>query len=316
METPSSVLFTDLRTFGITNRDAASVLLSDSVMYGAVSPRKRIYDKSFLSRKVVHAQPQDMPPLADSTVAALKLSSRILKPGENRFTLQEIVEHYAGPACERMGRSLEAYGSHGAGTFYRNTVQRIMVLDLECELNRAILLVVLFIIVGSTGDARQAAQLTEAIARKKLGVDFGTLETTSAARVTQTRQPVPALALLRTIDGVVRPPLFTLSTDEPGTIVGCMPSGPSTIADVDADVSREHLRIWFEDGNWYVQDLGSTKGTSVISGATRQTIVVAPPRRDRDREARTSASEPVRISNSDVICLGATTRFLVLSAGI
>ena len=46
--------------------------------------------------------------------------------------------------------------------------------------------------------------------------------------------------------------------------------------DVDIDVSRKHLRI-FEDGSaWHAQGLGSTNGTTLISGADKSITEIEP----------------------------------------
>lgn len=314
MDTPSSVLYADLRSFGITNRDAAAVLLSDTVAYGSVPPRYRIDEKSFLSRKVVHAKPSETPPLADLTVASLKLASTVLGSDKASHSLTELLDHYAGPACRELAAALDAYGTPESGSYYRNIVRRIRALQLPKESNRVTLLIMLFIIAGSTGDAFEAARLTETFATRKLGVDFGTMTTTTAKRKVEPEKLAPTLALLRIVDGSVKPPLHTLSTDAKGTMIGSFPTGTSTIADVDADVSRQHLRVWSEDGAWYAQDLGSTNGSYLISGADRSQIVIAPPRKERDPRYADRPSAAVPITNSDTLLLGASTRFLVMSA--
>lgn len=78
---------------------------------------------------------------------------------------------------------------------------------------------------------------------------------------------------------------------------------------MDGDVSRRHLRVWAEDGRWWAQGLGSTNGSTLISGDTRETRVIEPARVDRERGAD---YPPVEILNSDTLCLGATTQFLVM----
>lgn len=313
METPSAVLYADLRLCGITNRDAANVLLSDTVTYGSMPPRFRIDEKSFLSRKVVHARPEDTPPLADSTAAALKLIASILASTDTPHDTEELAAHYAGPACDSLAASLDAYRSPDAGSFYRNTVLRIKALPLQRESNRLVLLLMLFIIAGSTGDPFQAARLTETFATRKLGVDFGTMTTATAQRRVEPEKLAPALALLRIVDGSVKPPLRTLSTNPAGTVIGSLPMGDSTIADVAADVSRNHLRLWTENGAWYAQDLGSTNGSYLVSGADRSEIVIAPPRKERDPQTADQPSAAIPIANSDTLRLGSSTCFLVMS---
>lgn len=63
METPSSYMFSDLRTFGgITNKEAAKELLTSETSYGGAAPRDRINERTFLSRQIVHATPNNVHP--------------------------------------------------------------------------------------------------------------------------------------------------------------------------------------------------------------------------------------------------------------
>lgn len=316
MDTPSAVLYADLRSLGITNREAASVLLSDIVCYGSLPPRFRIDEKSFLSRKVVHAAPQDTPPLADSLPAALTLASRLLKTHANQNGVSALALHYAGDARDSMCAALERFVDAGAASFFRNTVLRINSLSPIDENDRALLLAILFILTGSTGDAYTATRLTESYASRQLGVDFGTLTATALESREEAQPKTMSLALLRIVNGVAKPPLYALSPDSEGTVIGSLPQGLHTIADVTPDVSRNHARIWLEHGIWYVQDLGSTNGTRLISGADRNETVVAAPRKERAPEDANAPSAPVSIRNSDTLCLAFSTSFLIMDATV
>ena len=103
--------------------------------------------------------------------------------------------------------------------------------------------------------------------------------------------------------------LYPLATDAAGSIIGSLASGPAAITDVDADVSREHARIYRTGQHWYIVGLNSTNGTSVISGADKVVRTVEPPRGERPRGYE---PEPMEILPSDTICLGASTRFMVM----
>ena len=73
------------------------------------------------------------------------------------------------------------------------------------------------------------------------------------------------------------------------------------------------MRIWREDGRWLVTDLNSTNGTRVISGADKSVHIIA----NAQAESREpSASEPFELRNSDILCLGSTTRFLVMKLSV
>lgn len=57
-ETPSAVMFDDLRRFGgITNRDAAWLLLNSKPTNEGKSLRDRVDSRTFLSRTIVHSEP-------------------------------------------------------------------------------------------------------------------------------------------------------------------------------------------------------------------------------------------------------------------
>lgn len=57
-ETPSEVLFDFLKCdLQINNREAARILISDKPMGSKPTPRFRITEKTFLSRRVVHVVP-------------------------------------------------------------------------------------------------------------------------------------------------------------------------------------------------------------------------------------------------------------------
>jgi pSer/pThr/pTyr-binding forkhead associated (FHA) protein len=83
-----------------------------------------------------------------------------------------------------------------------------------------------------------------------------------------------------------------------GTTIGLMPSARHTVIDVGEDVSREHARVWREDGRWLICDLQSTNGTRVIVRDTGEIVEVH--------------DTPVELSVTDTVCLGSSTQFLVL----
>ena len=63
MHTPSSYMYSDLRSFGgITNKEAASELLTGQTLCGNDAPRDRINERTFLSRQIVHAAPSQVHP--------------------------------------------------------------------------------------------------------------------------------------------------------------------------------------------------------------------------------------------------------------
>lgn len=222
-----------------------------------------------------------------------------------------IVGHYDGEAREAMAAALSGWGLDGDS--YRNACERIMDVPIHRDSDRALMLSMLFIITGAAADPYRAAREVEAFAGKRLGVGMDTMAVAAGRR--REAEPAPSsLALLRLKGGYSVGGLHRLARDAAGTVVGSMPGAGSSIADVDPDVSRRHLRIWFEGGRWWCQDLGSTMGTVLVSGADRARTVVAPPRSALPAGAPRRASKPFPIDNSDEIRLGTTTRFLVMRA--
>lgn len=312
-ETPSSVLYTDFRQFGgIAHRDTAQIVLNGSALYGGKPLRQRIDDKTFLSREIVHARPHALPPelFSDFAASAQRLCARLIAAyGGGANGCSKVIAHYRGAAARAMAEALETAGIDAAP--YHNMVRKIMSLAIEPESDRALLLVMLFVITGCLASPAAAINAIDAFANVALSISLDTLVAAHGATAdAPAPSAMPHLGLIRLIDGAFRPPIYRLSTAAEGTVLGCLPSGPSTIADVDPDVSRNHARIWCDGMRWFIADLGSTNGTRVISGADKSLHDLADSRDPRMQGV--NVSQPFEISNSDIICLGATTRFLVM----
>ena len=314
IETPSSYMFSDLRKFGrLTNRDAAQELLSATVTYGGKAPRMRITDRTFLSRQIVHALPGQTHPelFADFFQSSQTLTSRIIANRPNPVTAREEVrDHYCGEAALGMQQVLRDFDLDD--TLYANAISRIAAAKFRTESDRTVLYVMLFLATGCLADPQRAVSIVERFVEYKLAMDIGTVEMDVGAeyedRPGSERDEV-VLGLLRISGDTARPPIHPLATTDEGTLVGSLADGESVINDVDVDVSRRHLRIWRDGARWYAQGLGSTNGTILIPGDGTDPVVIEPPRAKR---AHDGSYPPVEISNSDVLCLGATTRFLVM----
>lgn len=312
-ETPSSVLYTDFRQFGgIAHRDTAQIVLNGSALYGGKPLRQRIDDKTFLSREIVHARPHALPPelFSDFASSAQRLCARLITAhGGGADGCSKVIAHYRGAAARAMAEALETAGIDAAP--YHNMVRKIMSLTIEPESDRALLLVMLFVITGCLASPAAAINAIDAFANVALSISLDTLVAAHGVTISAPApSAMPHLGLIRLIDGAFRPPIYRLSTAAEGTVLGCLPSGPSTIADVDPDVSRNHARIWRNGARWFIADLGSTNGTRVISGADKSLHDLASSKGARMQGV--DVSQPFEISNSDIICLGATTRFLVM----
>ncbi len=317
-ETPSSVMYADLRTFGgIAHRDAARAIISNRATFGGRPIAARIDERTFLSREIVHARPGSLAPelFAEFPVCAKSLTARLIAArGGNQAGCSEVIAHYRGTAAERMLEALAQNGIDAAP--YANSVRKIISLHLQLESDRALLLVMLFIATGCLADASSAVRIVESFAETHLSASLGTLVSDHVSLpVNTTGNAGTRLGLVRIVDGAFRPPIHELSNDPDGTVIGCLPAGEHTITDVDPDVSREHARICCNDGGWFIEDLNSTNGTQIISGTDRATRDVIPCASVPDGNPSPQTAEPagaVEIDNSDIICLGATTRFLVM----
>ena len=309
MHTPSSYMYSDLRSFGgITNKEAASELLTEQTLCGNDAPRDRINERTFLSRQIVHATPSQVHPefFGDFHQSAQTITSRIVSNLAKPCAYPEVIEHYGGAAARDMGALLRHYSLDG--NLYTNAIRRINASTMSEISDKAVLLVMMFLITGCLANPEVAAKTTRSFMEKKLSFTFSTLKPARAHpdRVVKCADKPTRLGLIRIDNEVACSPIYPLSTSEEGTIIGLLATGSQNINDVDIDVSRKHLRI-FEDGSaWYALGLGSTNGTTLISGADKSITVVEP------RDSADKQYPPVKISHGDTLCLGETTKFLVL----
>lgn len=313
-DTPSRVMYADLKRFGrISNYDAARMLLADrAIEDGRVSPRSRIEDRTYLSRQIVNAAPGQQPPelFEDFSRSAQAVLARLLAAhGADQSGRQLVERHYASEAPAAMCAALDRCGidSH----VYRNIVSRAELSDTMTDYQRTVLLVMTFLAMGCLASPADVTELVSGYVRERLCLEANTMETTVGEGV-QDRAPAAddeRLALMRLFpDGSLRPAVYSLSTDGAGTVVGALACEDGSITDVDADVSRRHLRIVRRDGMWLAEGLGSTNGTALIAPGSDEREVVEPPRSERSERD----CPPRRIRHGDILVLGATTRFLVV----
>lgn len=305
-ETPSSVMYQDLKNFGgISNKDAARMLLSGRVGPGGRSPRERVSERTFLSREVVHVQPSQVNRalFAELSGASQTLLGRVV--ANVAGGRPAVLNHYLGPAAIEMQGVLAQYGFDAL--VYGNEVRRIDTVGLRRETDRATLAFMLFVASGCLADPVAAVGTVERFARHTLVTDIGTIVEADHSEADMRPEAPVVLGLLRMVNGVARPPIHPL--DPRGSVVGSLASGPGAVTDVDLDVSRQHLRIWYERPRWLCQGLGSTNGTVLISAADKDMQVVEPPRSGRHG----ITYPPIAIERGDVLCLGRSTRFLVMA---
>lgn len=312
-QTPSAFMFEDIHAHtGLSNRAVAEILLSSRPIYAGRSPRDRIGERTFLSREVVHVTPDRVNPAlyADFSHSAQTLTAHIVAAyGHGSAAYNKTVEHYGGSAAQQMAEIIYSFGYDWR--IYANTVKRILTMHLPREADRAVLVVMSFLATGCLVDPRAAADVVLQFSKRKLSRDLATIESAPKLRAQQTLfdSQDDVLGLVRVINGAVRPPIYQLSAEAKGTMIGSLPIEGSCITDVEVDVSRQHLIIWRQYERWWCQGLGSTNGTFVIRSGTKELVTVEAPRASRLPNEK---SAPVEICEGDTICLGRRTRFLVM----
>lgn len=306
METPSSYMYADLRSFGkLTNKQVAQNLLTDSTKYGQASPRDRINERTFLSRQVVHVLPSQVHPefFSDFSQSAQTITGKMVSNLADANAYEKIALHFGGEAAMRMASLLKNYSLDG--TLYLNAVRRI---DAEAlsSIDKATLLVMMFLATGSLANPAAAVQKVHSFIEDKLAKSFSTIQPSAEnmpwAFPADQMNP-PKLGLIRIDGGIVRSSLYPLASDKEGTTIGLLCNGGHGINDVGIDVSRAHLRIFRKNNAWFAQDLNSTNGTTLISGEDKSVTPIG---------GKAEANTPAKIEHGDILCLGSTTRFLVM----
>ena len=310
-DTPSCALYAGLKSLGrINNGNAAQILIAGNARYGGCLISERLNVPSFISREIVHAKPGTFPeplfvPFEQSARQILTLIMQ--NRGSDPQSLSKVAKRYMELCVPDMQDALTNCGVDGM--LFRNGVERIETAN-DSDISLYIHLV-FFIVTGCLGDPARAIEYTESFVSDQMLSTLGTVETTVTSFFSTTARPTGdiRLGLLRVVGNSARPPLRPLTTDPVGSIIGSLTGDENAIIDVDSDVSRQHLRIWFQDGRWLAQGLDSTNGSFLISGVDRCRQPIEPPRRDRPANF---ANTPVEVHNGDTLCLGATTRFLVI----
>ncbi|MBP3893815.1 MAG: FHA domain-containing protein [Atopobiaceae bacterium] len=312
-QTPGSYMYDELRkTAHLSNRDAAQILLSERPIFAGRSPRSRISERTFLSRDVVHVQPDNINPalFADFSQSAQTITSRLVAAcGGGEAAYARIVGRYSGEVAQQMSSILNAYGRDGR--IYTNMVMRLRSVSLRRQNDRAVLLVMAFIAVGCLADPHAASAAVERFTQQHLASSLGTVISGGPKRggTVIGLEATDQLGLVRVVNGAVRPPIHPLSLDPSGTVIGSLPVASSAITDVEVDVSRQHLVVWCQGGSWWARGMKSTNGTYLISGSTQEIVPIELPRAVRGE----APSAPVEIHPGDTLCLGRYTRFLVMS---
>ncbi|MEE1549104.1 MAG: hypothetical protein U0J89_05130 [Collinsella sp.] len=126
-ETPCSVLYNDIRSFGgLKHLEIARMLINGNSYLGSTLLEKCSSNRSYLTRYIVHRKPDQCAPAiySDFSVTTLNLSAAIYsKLGGGESAYQAIAEHYRGPAANEMMSALASYKLDSR--LYANALNRI-----------------------------------------------------------------------------------------------------------------------------------------------------------------------------------------------
>ncbi len=126
-ETPCSVLYNDIRSFGgLKHLEIARMLINGNSYLGSTLLEKCSSNRSYLTRYIVHRKPDQCAPAiySDFTVTTLNLSAAICsKLGGGESAYRAIAEHYRGPAANEMMSALASYKLDSR--LYANALNRI-----------------------------------------------------------------------------------------------------------------------------------------------------------------------------------------------
>lgn len=309
--TPSSVLYKDLKSFGIKNKDAARELFDASRRIGGgKTVGTELDSRPKLSSKYVNVEPGAFDetafrPFSRSTNA---LASALLS--KTNGGVRALEAHYMNEAAQEMCTALRSFGL--ATEPYENALVRIEHGTYPKPQARFQLAFMLFVICGCLADARRAVALEEEYATDWLGASVRTVTAepgslpprgNDASQVEDMR-----IGIIRMNADGTFPAHAALKSVPKSTEGATIGSGACDITEVGPHVSRQHARIYFENGRWFIIGMKSTNGTTVISGASGEETVVEPPKRERPRRY---APQPRVINPADIICLADDTRFIV-----
>lgn len=285
--------------FGLSHRALSELILSDRPLQSGATPQQMAANTSWLSRYVVHAPVESLQArlFADFPASARRVHSHLIQLGRSDRDVFDAVF-----ASDLMPRALCA--ADRSGLVYRNALTRLEPLPADLDAVKARAALLLTIASGCTADVGLAVDLTSGYIRSD-GRFRGRLTPTPspvapmAARPCADRAP-DSLGLIRLVDGRVASNPYIVPSTAEGAIVGALALGEHAIADVEADVSAEHLRVYREGSRWLACDLGSRNGTALLPA-------------DGGSARRLAPNAPVELAPGDCLQLGSRTTFVVVA---
>ena len=286
--------------FGLSHHGLSQLILSNRPQQNGSTPRQMAANTSWLSRYVVHAPMDSLQDryFADFTTSARRVHAHLNQTGHAD-------EEIFNTICDSrlMASALDSQGQ--SGIVYRNALARLRSNAAATAAEHARAALVLTITAGCTANIARAIDLTSGYIHTNAQVNGRFTPQPSAvgasAQHTAPHQAAPGpIGLIRLVDGRVASNPYVVPATADGSVIGALALGANAIADVEPDVSAEHLRVWREKGRWLARDLGSTNGTTLLpaDGGTPRLL---------------SDGMPVELHPGDHLRLGATTTFVVVA---
>lgn len=310
--TPASTLFDLMKRFyGISHKELASLVLSGRPLSDGRSPASRVDDRTWVSRFVVHARPEELQPefFGDFSVSALRIIARMKSQRKGAFTGAQIFAFVCGEGARAMEAALTSAGQPFAP--YRALLDRIRADESLTVDERAEAAMVLMVSAGCTCDVGRAVEEARAFAQSVHGNGLGTppsemlaslddIVTPDADTSMEKVPPAPWLGLLQLNDGLVVGGAHWIAPDGEGAVIGSLATAKGEVCAVASDVSGRHARIW-RDGNgvWLVEDMASCNGTALTSALSGERVEL-------------SVGNPITLQPGDQLHLGTATTFAVI----
>lgn len=280
--TPCGAMFSLLkREGGITNRDLADLVLSERSLPSGRSARELARDRSWLSHSVVHAPVSSLQEryFRDFGSAAARVMGRLRSRRGRAMSADEVLAMLTGEAGRAMDAALE--WCHQDARLYRNALDRLAGAEDLVPGERAEAALVLLVATGCSAQLERAVDYALGYAASSFGGRVSTPVATALAERDASRPDAPAaetsLGLVRVEGGYVAGGPHWVAPAPDGVEIGALATGEDAITDVGRAVSAHHARVWRdEEGGWLVEDLGSTNGTVLVSGTTREATPLEP----------------------------------------
>lgn len=308
-DTPTSVMYAMLKQLKVSNKEAASLLLSDTQKYGDKFLKDRIEERTFLHR-LAHGGLDFQAPMyyANLPQVAQVLCSRIVSGGAPIASMAELADHLSGAPLDEMVTACKAEGLDGS--LLSNLVANVREHAGLSDADKASTIMLALIGTGCLGNPSEAIRLVNELMKSIMASGFKTGLVDDRNYIDEVAPQEEKIALVRVIDGGLDLNNMHVLNDGPeGTVIGSLATDASSINDVGPLVSKRHVRVFRSpEGGWFAQGLGSTNGTKLIDGATKQEVTVEVPK------AEGQPSEPVLVPLhvGDALHLAGTTVFLAI----